>query len=149
MMWRGGDFYVALYAADEDIRTRVDQPDGPLWLDDSFRMTFRKDGVEYAVEVSPKCVVSDGKRQGEHGAFDYRWSSGVRVGCDTDGTINDPHDMDEEWGVEAAVPLAAVGVKPEPGASFELEIQRCDTPKASPRVCVFWGKAHPRRIVLQ
>ena len=149
LLWRDGSLYVALYAADEDIRARVDKPDGPLWIDDSFRMTFRNDGVEYAIEVSPKCVVSDGKRRGDKGPFDYKWSSGVRVGCDTDGTINVPNDMDEEWVVEAAIPLAALGLKSEPGESFEMSIKRCDTPKSSPRVCVFWGEPKPMHVVLE
>ena len=149
LLWRDDVLYVALYAADEDIRTRVEKPDGPLWLDDSFRMTFRNAGVEYAIEVSPKCVVSDGKRTKPTGHFDYSWSSGVRVGCDTDGTINDSRDMDEEWVVEAAIPLAAIGAKPAAGESFGMTIQRCDTPKGAPRVCTSWGETRPVRLVLE
>ncbi|HEY1695537.1 MAG TPA: hypothetical protein VGG39_25385 [Polyangiaceae bacterium] len=42
---------------------------GPLWLDDSFRLVFARDGVEYAIEMSPKGVMMDAIRRGG-GAFD-------------------------------------------------------------------------------
>lgn len=139
MVWANGFLYLALYAADEDIQTRTEHADGPLWLDDSFRLVFTVGKTEYAIEVSPKCVVSDGRRVGQN-AFDYAWKSGVQVACDTDGTINDASDMDEEWVVEMAVPLDALGIQSQ-GGPFRLTIQRCDTPKSAARVCTFWANA--------
>ncbi|HXN32711.1 MAG TPA: hypothetical protein VN894_12650, partial [Polyangiaceae bacterium] len=49
LVWGDGHLYVALYAADDDIRSLTDQADGPVWLDDSFRLVFTRDDVEYAV----------------------------------------------------------------------------------------------------
>jgi hypothetical protein len=137
LLWGDGHLYLALYAADEDIRTRTDQPDGPLWLDDSFRVVFSRADVEYAIEVSPKGVVTDAIRR-SGGAFDYSWSSGVHVSPELDGTINASTDMDEEWVIEMALPFESIGLKGESGESIELSLKRCDTPKKSERVCAGW-----------
>src|SRR6478609_7608275 len=97
MLWGDKTLYLALYAADEDIETRTTEHDGPLWLDDAFRLVFEVNDTEYKIDVSPKCIVTDGRSKEKNGKLDYSWESGVRVACDTDGTINDPGDMDEEW----------------------------------------------------
>jgi hypothetical protein len=74
--------YVALYAADEDIRSedRFDVELGAL------QATFGADGR-----------VSDAR---------------VRAAVGRDGTLDDGSDHDEEWVVEAAVPRAVVGAGP-------------------------------------
>src|SRR5262249_55123811 len=54
LVWGDGFLYLSLYASDENIQTRTHEPDGPLWLDDAFRVVFSQDGVEYAIEVSPE-----------------------------------------------------------------------------------------------
>src|SRR5579884_2159684 len=59
MLWGDGYLYFSLYAADEDIHTRTDQPDGPVWLDDSFRLEFTNGGTQYAIEISPRGTVTD------------------------------------------------------------------------------------------
>jgi hypothetical protein len=148
LLWGDGHLYLALYAADEDVRTRTEQPDGPLWLDDSFRLVFSRDDVEYSIEVSPKAVVTDAVRR-SGGAFDYSWSSGVHVSPELDGTMNKSDDMDEEWVIEMAIPFESLGLKGERGESIGLSIRRCDTPKGSARVCGSWGEGDARgRIVL-
>jgi hypothetical protein len=139
-LWGDGHLYFSLYAADEDIETHTDQHDGPLWLDDSFRLTFVRGDVEYAIEVSPKGVVTDGIRR-SGGAYDYSWSSGVHVSPERDGTVNKPSDLDEEWVIEMALPFESLGMKGEPGESIGFSVRRCDTPKRSARVCGGWGEA--------
>jgi hypothetical protein len=135
---RGDELIVALYAADEEITSRATEPDGPLWLDDAFRLVFTgDDGDERAIDVSPLGAVTDARRSGG-GAFDYGWSSGARVGHDADGTINDPRDDDEEWVLEVSIPLAALGVTPRAGGRTRVEIRRCDTPRRSHRACSAW-----------
>jgi len=140
VLWGDGFLYLNLYAADEDIETRTDQPDGPLWLDDSFRLSFVRGDVEYAIEVSPRGIVTDAVRK-SGGAFDYSWSSGAHVSPELDGTINNPNDMDEEWVIEMAIPFESLGMKGESGESIGFSVRRCDTPKGSPRVCAGWGEA--------
>ncbi len=143
IFWSDEFLYLALYAADEDIETRTDQTDGPLWLDDYFRVRLQANGAEYVIDVSPKGVVSDARGK-PGGGYDYGWSSGVRVGHDTDGTINDPKDMDEEWVIELAIPLASIGVKGQRGERIGFSLHRCDTPKGSARVCSGWGEGPAR-----
>ncbi len=148
LVWGDGHLYLALYAADEDIETRTTQADGPLWLDDSYRVTFEGPGVQYVIEVSPTGVVTDAIRRAG-GGYDYSWSSGVHVSPERDGTVNDPRDMDEEWVIEMAVPFESLGMKGERGESIGLALRRCDTPKHSPRVCRSWGDGEEKgRIVL-
>jgi hypothetical protein len=148
LLWGDGHLYLALYASDEDIETRTTEPDGPLWLDDSYRVTFRRPGVEYVIEVSPTGVVTDSIRRG-NGNADYSWSSGVHVSPEHDGTINDPSNMDEEWVIEMAVPFESIGLEGEPGESIGLQLRRCDTPKGAPRICHTWPDGDEKgRIVL-
>jgi hypothetical protein len=138
-LWGDGYLYLSLYAADEDIESRTDQPDGPLWLDDSFRLMFTNGAVEYLVEVSPKGMVTDAVRR-SGGAFDYAWSSGAHVSPELDGTVNLSTDMDEEWVIEMAIPFASLGMKGERGESVGFSVRRCDTPKNAARMCASWGE---------
>jgi hypothetical protein len=148
LVWGDGYLYLCLYAADEDIRSRTDQPDGPVWLDDAFRVTFSSADTEWAIEVSPKAVVTDAVRK-SGGAFDYSWSSGVHVSKELDGTLNDSSNEDEEWVIEMAVPFESIGLKGERGESIGFSVRRCDTPKHSSRVCASWGDGTMRgKLVL-
>ncbi len=148
-VWGDGHLYLCLYAADNDIRSRTDQPDGPLWLDDSFRVTFLRGDVEYVIEVSPKAVVTDSIRKAG-GAPDFSWNSGVHVSRELEGTLNDATDADEEWVIEMAVPFESIGLKGERGESIGFWVRRCDTPKGEGRTCASWGEAPPHgRVVLE
>ncbi len=140
LVWGDGYLYLSLFAADEDIRTRTDQHDGPLWLDDYFHLTFVRGDVEYAIDVSPRGTITDAVRK-SGGAFDYSWSSGAHVSPELDGTINNAKDMDEEWVIEMAIPFESLGMKGEPGEPIGFSVMRCDTPKDMPRLCAGWGEA--------
>jgi hypothetical protein len=149
--WHPGEraLYVALYAADEDVRARPDaKSDDPLWTHDAFRIVFAKDGAERALDVSPFGVVTDAKREAG-GAWDYRWTAGARAGHDLDGTPNDPSDDDEEWIVEMAIPLAALGLDATTGARTSVAVRRCDTPKSGARACASFGEGTAATLVLE
>ncbi len=152
LVWGDGYLYLSLYAADEDIETHTDEPDGPVWLDDAFRVVFSQAGVEYAIDVSPKAVISDSIRK-NGAAWDFSWSSGAHASTEMDGSINSPQNMDEEWAIEMAIPFESLGMKGERGETIGMSLSRCDIPKGMPRVCAGWGVGpddHPRgRIVLE
>jgi hypothetical protein len=74
-------------------------------------------------------------------------SGGARAAVDLDGTTNDPSDEDEEWVVEAAIPLASLGLAARPGATLRLSLERCDVPKGSSRRCGVWGR-DPRGAII-
>jgi hypothetical protein len=152
MVWGDGYLYLALFAADEDIESHTDQPDGPLEQEDAFRIVLSQPGVEYAIVVSPNAVIADSIRR-DGGDWDYSWSSGVHASKEKDGTINNPNNNDEEWAIEMAIPFESLGMKGERGETIGLSLTRCDTPKRLPRICAGWGEGadgHPRgRIVLE
>jgi hypothetical protein len=90
-------------------------------------------------------------RRGD-GAWDRSWNSGAHVSREIDGSLNDPRGLDEEWAIELAVPLEALGMRGERGENIGLMLRRCDIPKREPRVCSGWGRgasdAVTGRIVL-
>jgi hypothetical protein len=135
--WDQQNLYVALYAADQDIECRVKEHDGPVWIDDAFSLGFDPeggDGTRYQIDLSATGVVTD-VRLGLNGTRDAKWESGTRVGVDRDGSLNDASDEDEEWVIEAAIPLARLGIAPTAGTRFGLLAERCDTPKGAKRTC--------------
>jgi hypothetical protein len=142
-VWGDGHLYLALYAADEDIRSRTTEHDGPVWLDDSFRVVFTQGDTEKAIEVSPRGVVTDAMRT-SGGAFDYAWESGAHVSPELDGTLDDPKDADEEWVIEMAIPFDALGMRGKRGETIGFSVRRCDVPKGSSRVCAGWGEGQAR-----
>ena len=93
----------ALYAADEDIRSS-----------DAFELT--------AGTLVARVTAGGSATPGT-----------VRAAVDVDGTLDNPADDDEEWVVELAVPLAALGPAP-----VTLRASRCDVTKTGARLCGSW-----------
>ncbi len=140
---RDGALYAVLYAADDDIRATVKDHDGPVWMDDAFVVTLASDAPgapTYEIDISATGVISDARRVA-NGARDASWESGIEVGIDRDGTVNDASDEDEEWVVEARIPLGSLGISSEPGARVRFAASRCDHPRAGgPRRCGSLGE---------
>jgi hypothetical protein len=130
LTWDETNLYVGLYAGDRDVRAAKAKHDEPLYVGgDEFRLVFvTKDGARVVLEVSPSCTVTDARGT----PLDYAWESGAKVACDVDGTVNDPSDEDEEWVVEMAIPLAALG-----GPPVAFGARRCD----ADRVCTAFPQA--------
>ena len=59
--------------------------------------------------------------------------AGARAAVEVEETLDDPRDEDEEWVVEAAIPLAAL-----PDGGGALHARRCDTPKDGIERCGAW-----------
>lgn len=140
--------YVALYAGDEDIRATVTDHDGPVWLDDSFSLHLTPatpGSPTYVIEISAGGVITDGRRD-KGGKVDLGWESGTKLAVDRDGTLNDPRDEDEEWVIEAAIPLRSLGVRP--GDQVMIDVSRCDGPKAGGRrrCGSFGARSAPRSL---
>ena len=94
---------VGLYAADEDIRS-----------DDKFEVT-----------AGPLVATLY--------AGNRATPASVRLAVDHDGTLDDAHDDDEEWVVEAQLPLDAIGPAP-----VAITASRCDRTKLGERRCGSW-----------
>jgi len=148
LVWGDGKLYVALYAADEDVRAAARAADSPLSLDDAFRITFTSGGTQRILDVSATGVVTDAM-QIAGGAPDYSWQSGALVAHENDGTLDDASDDDEEWLLEIAIPLRSLGLTGAKGERIGFSVRRCDTPKGTgARVCGSWGESERGAIVL-
>ncbi len=145
LVWGDDYLYMALYASDEDIESRVDRNDAPVGPDDdAFHVVFSRGETEYGFDVSPNGLITDAIRHGT-GAWDSSWSAGVHASREMDGTLNDPKNFDEEWEIELAIPLASLDLRGERGENLGLSIHRCDTPKRRRRVCSGWGDGEDGR----
>jgi hypothetical protein len=146
LLWGDGMLYLFFYAGDLDLQARVKEHDGPIWKDDSVEMQFGEGGERRVVRVSVTGVVSDGKCP--EGALDLsdprcdlHWESGTRAATDYDGTLNSIEDRDEEWAVEAAIPLASIDAAGTwiPGARIPFRVGRCEIAHDGPRACGAWA----------
>lgn len=119
--------HIALYAADQDEKKG-----------DAFLLAFldARDGSTLLLSIGVDKVVREKKVVN---GVEQPWTSGVQFGVDADGTLDDPSDEDEEWIVEASIPLASLGATV---ATRELRASfaRCDTPKGSAERCGSWGE---------
>ena len=138
-LWGAGHLYLALYAADRDIRGGAIAADGPVWLGDHFHLAFRTGADERVLDVSPRGTLTDARRAAG-GGYDYAWQSGAVAAVDADGTVDDPSDEDEEWSVELAIPLASLGLRGVVGEQLEIAIRRCDVPARGARACAAFGE---------
>lgn len=135
-LWDDSNLYVLFYAGDDDIRSSTKKHDSPLWMGDAFSFKIRPDATArtFDIDFAADGTTSDA-REASGGALDAAWESHAEVGVDTDGTFDDAHDEDEEWLVEARIPLVSLGAQGVPGARFGVRATRCDTPRGGPRGC--------------
>jgi hypothetical protein len=129
------NLYFGLYAADEDINVKIAAHDGPVLDDDAFSMRIQRadGGPIYHIDINANGVIRDAADE------EKSWESGVQLGVDKDGTINNKTDDDEEWVIEAKLPLKSIGLSPTPGAQLLISLWRCDTPKDGKKRCGNWG----------
>jgi hypothetical protein len=126
LLWHDDALLVALYAADEDIRTS-----GPNA--DTFELRAQVEGAparELRLPVAgPVLLASETTAE----------AVPVQTSVDLDGTPDaGGGEGDEEWQVFAAVPWSLLGLRPMRGASFSLDLRRCDVPRDSVRRCGRW-----------
>jgi hypothetical protein len=144
--WGSGKLYLMLYAGDLDLEGTVREHDGAVERDDAFHLEFGHGDEVRVISVSVLGTVADALcRPSQAGRVcDSRWDSGVRVAVDRDGTLNKIGDNDEEWVVEMAVPLAALGfADAHAGTRIPFSVGRCEVGHGSSRGCGGWG-SHPR-----
>lgn len=111
--------YLGLYAADEDIRSTD----------------------EFVVELG-----SGRTRRAFHFSAGGKLTpavAGSSIGVDTDGSIDNSSNDDEEWIVEAAIPLAEVPFARD--GSTPARVVRCDITKDHVKRCGSWQGVLVRR----
>ena len=139
--WGDGQLYFLLYAGDLDLEGSVRTHDGVLDGDDSFRLEFRTGDSIRVIQVSVLGTIADALCKGPplSRRCDAAWESRARVAVDRDGTLNKLGDNDEEWVVEMAIPLSALGfAHPKPGLTIPFSVRRCEVGSGA-RACGTWG----------
>jgi len=116
LLWDERRLYLLLYAADDDIRR-----------DDAFSVAI---GPEHGGPLRRLRFAAAGSAE-----------PGVELARSRDGTLDDARDHDEEWVVEAAIPLASLGLTGRAGGRARLELERCDRLRDGTRACGAWGEA--------
>ncbi len=154
-LWDERRLLVLFYAGDLDLQIHNSKHDGPSWRDDSFTLSiFVPDAKKALITISATGVVADGMCPDDAADLgdarcDLRWESGVHAGADYDGTINHIGDFDEEWSIQAAIPLKALGVVPRTGTQIAFTVKRCEIAHDGVRSCGSWGDARtPATLVL-
>jgi hypothetical protein len=99
------DVFVGLYAADDDIRST--------------------DAFDVSIGALKLHVTATGKLDPA--------IPGVRVAVDSDGSLDDDRNFDEEWLIELAIPREALASRP-----LAISASRCDTPKHRTQLCAAW-----------
>ncbi len=137
--WGDGYLYLMLYAGDLDIESG-----------DAFHLEIGGGEHIHVIDVSVlgKLVEavcdSDTPFSVAPGDCDGSWHSRATVAVDRDGTLDHLGDNDEEWVVEMAIPLSALGLDHAgPGTRLPFSVRRCDVGAGS-HACGSWGGGKPR-----
>lgn len=101
--------YVALYAADENIQSS-----------DHFTVTFGSGAKRVTLQFAPNGSVQP-------------VLAGVYAAADLDGSLDDPSNDDEEWVIEATIPLRVLPFRSD--GTLPFEISRCDRTKDGSTHC--------------
>ncbi len=132
--WGDGNLYFLLYAGDLDIESG-----------DSFHLEIGGGDRVHVIDVSVLGTVVEAVCEGDppfpvaSGDCDRSWRSLAAMAVDRDGTLNQLGDNDEEWVVEMAIPLSALGLdRAAPGTRLAFSVRRCDV-GAGPHMCGSWG----------
>jgi hypothetical protein len=150
--WGNGKLYLMLYAGDLDLEGSVRAHDGPVEDDDAFHIELGAGDETRVVSVSVLGTVADALCHGAGASrrCDAGWESQAEVAVDRDGTLNKLGDNDEEWVIEMALPLAALGVaNATPGTRLPFSVRRCEMARAGRRACGGWGVEPRGELVFQ
>lgn len=146
--WGSGKLYLWLNAADLDLQGKVREADADLSGDDAFHIELGSAGHVYAFEVNVLGTLTDAicpsRRRAPRDSLgkscDRSWQSGAEVDVDTDGTLNQLGDNDEEWVVELTIPLGKIGLgTAKPGTHLRFSVSRCEVAYDGVRACGSWG----------
>jgi hypothetical protein len=159
LRWGDGKLYLLMYAGDLDLEGSVKDSDGPVSKDDAFHLELGDGDRVQVIEVSVLGTVTDASCTAPKdastpidvggGKCDRSWQSHAVVAVDQDGTLNHLGDNDEEWVVEMALPLDALGVASGgPGTRIPFAVRRCEVGAGGPSACGSWGMGATRGEVI-
>jgi hypothetical protein len=130
MCWDSEHLYVAFAADDEDVTSSLTGRDAYVYLDDALETFVQppSPGGDYCnFEINALGTVFDAIR----GINEKKWNcSGLQVGIQIDGTLNNSADHDRGWTMEVAIPFASLppmdGEQAREGDTWRFLLARYD-----------------------
>jgi hypothetical protein len=107
--WTAQDLLLAFECQDEDVFSRYQKRDDPLYLAEAVEVFLDPDGnrTDYMeFEVSPAGVLFDASFSARRQGMDLAFNPSSRVAVRVAGTLDQREDKDEGWSVELAIPFA-------------------------------------------
>jgi hypothetical protein len=139
MLWDDENFYFAAELEEKHVRATLRQRDTVIYYDNDFEIFIDPDGdthLYYELEVNAFGTVWDllmVKPYRDGGPAISGWNiSGLKVGVNVEGTINNPESDDKNWTVEIAMPwqilkeCAPGHRKPSDGEQWRVNFSRVD-----------------------
>ena len=115
MLWDDTYFYVGAALDEPDLWATLTQRDTVIFYDNDFEVFIDPDGdthAYYELEINALETVWDLmliKPYRDGGPAINGWDlQGLQARVHADGTLNDPHDRDQGWSVEIALPWAVL-----------------------------------------
>ncbi len=143
MLWDDTHLHIAAEIEEEDLWATYDQRDMIVFHENDFEVFLDPDGDGrnyFEIEVNVLGTVFDlflYRTYREGGPADHEWNaSGMIVGIDVNGSINDPSDRDQSWALELSIPwtdfvpptgesaLRRLPIIPKPGEVWRVNFSR-------------------------
>lgn len=125
--------YVAFRADDADINARFEKRDDPTFLDDALEIFVNpapeQSVLYYGFEINARGVLYDYLNYASRTLFKRFDATGVEIGVDVAGTLNDRSDVDRGFTLELAIPwenFERLSHPPEAGTVWRANINRWD-----------------------
>ncbi len=138
LLWDDQYLYVGFRAVDKDVWSYMTERDDSTCREDVLEIFFNTHPGQtpyYNFEINALGTVYDAYSvQWALAGGTHRWKKwnceGLRIGIRIRGTLNDWHDEDEGWDMEAAIPFSSLetiqGLAPEPGDIWTFHLARYD-----------------------
>ncbi|HPT21115.1 MAG TPA: carbohydrate-binding family 9-like protein [Bacteroidales bacterium] len=139
MLWDDSNLYIAAELEEPHVWATLRQRDTVIFIDNDFEVFVDPDAdthAYYELEVNAFATAWDlllTKPYRDGGKAITGWTiSGLKVGVNVDGTINNPNDTDKGWSVEIVIPLvtfkdwAGTEGLPKAGEQWRIDFSRVE-----------------------
>jgi len=116
MLWDDRYFYIGAQLQEPHVWGTLTRHDSVIFQDNDFEVFIDPDGDNHnyaELELNALNTTWDlrlPKPYRDGGKADDAWEiEGLKTAVHVDGTLNDPHDTDQGWSVEIAIPWPALG----------------------------------------
>jgi len=131
MLWNTQYLYIAAELEEPHVWGTLQQHDTIIFQDNDFEVFLDPDGDAheyFEIEINARNTVMDlfmPKPYRDGGRALLTWDTkGIRTAVHVTGTLNQPHDKDQKWTVEMAIPINAVRFFNGPGIPQNNSIWR-------------------------